>query len=169
MHPAARAGAKAEAMVAVERPFDIVVTTNSGYPLDQNLYQAVKGISAAAGIVRDGGTIVIAAECRDGLPDHGSYAELLAMRDTPAGLLEMIAASPVTIPDQWQVQIQARIQASARVLVHASGLTRAQLTAAHFEAIDDVSATVAALIRAQPGATVCVLPEGPQTIAYVRG
>ncbi len=169
MHPAARERAKAEAMVAVERPFDIVVTTNSGYPLDQNLYQAVKGISAAAGIVRDGGTIVCAAECRDGLPDHGSYAELLAMRDTPAGLLEMIAASPVTIPDQWQVQIQARIQARARVLVHASGLTRAQLAAAHFEAIDDVSATVASLLRAQPGATVCVLPEGPQTIAYVRG
>ena len=169
MHRAARERAKAEAMVAVAQPFDIVVTTNSGYPLDQNLYQAVKGISAAAGIVRDGGTIVCAAECRDGLPDHGSYAELLAMRDTPAGLLEMIAASPVTIPDQWQVQIQARIQARARVLVHASGLTRAQLAAAHFEAIDDVSATVAELVRAQPRASVCVLPEGPQTIAYVRG
>ena len=50
------------------RPFDIVVTTNSGYPLDQNLYQAVKGMSAAAEIVRPGGTIICAAECRDGLP-----------------------------------------------------------------------------------------------------
>ena len=70
-------------MVPVDGPFDIVVTTNSGYPLDQNLYQAVKGISAAAEIVRDGGTIICAAECRDGLPEHGSYAALLASRDRP--------------------------------------------------------------------------------------
>ena len=60
------------------RPFDIVITTNSGYPLDQNLYQAVKGMSAAAEIVRPGGTIICAAECRDGLPDHGSYGQAAA-------------------------------------------------------------------------------------------
>ena len=55
----------------VEAPFDVVVTTNSGYPLDQNLYQSVKGMSAAACIVKPGGTIICAAECRDGIPDHG--------------------------------------------------------------------------------------------------
>ena len=65
-------------------PFDIVITTNSGYPLDQNLYQAVKGMSAAAEIVRPGGTIICAAECRDGLPDHGSYGRLLQEGRSPA-------------------------------------------------------------------------------------
>ena len=55
----------------VAAPFDIVVTTNSGYPLDQNLYQAVKGMSAAACIVKPGGTIICAAECRDGFPTMG--------------------------------------------------------------------------------------------------
>ena len=54
-------------------PFDVVVTSNSGYPLDQNLYQAVKGMSAAAKVVKPGGLIVCAAECRDGFPGHGSY------------------------------------------------------------------------------------------------
>ena len=54
-------------------PFDVVITTNSGYPLDQNLYQAVKGLSAAARVVKPGGTIICAAECRDGIPDHGDY------------------------------------------------------------------------------------------------
>ena len=77
MHAAACAQARREAMQPVDRPFDIVVTTNSGYPLDQNLYQAVKGMSAAAEVVRPGGTIICAAECRDGLPDHGSYGALL--------------------------------------------------------------------------------------------
>ena len=77
MHAAACSEARREAMQAVPRPFDIVITTNSGYPLDQNLYQAVKGMSAAAEVVRPGGTIICAAECRDGLPDHGSYGRML--------------------------------------------------------------------------------------------
>lgn len=167
MHAAARAAARQEAMRPVPERFEIVVTTNSGYPLDQNLYQAIKGISAAAEIVRDGGVIVCAAECRDGIPDHGSYRQLLASRATPEELLEAIAASPMTIPDQWQVQVQARIQARARVLVHADGLSDAQLAEAHLEPAHDMSETLARLLHDQPGARVAVLPQGPQTIPYL--
>ena len=145
----------------------MVVTSNSGYPLDQNLYQAVKGIAAAAGIVRDGGTIVCAAECRDGLPDHGAYATLLAEGSSPAALLRMIEASASTVPDQWQVQVQARIQQRAEVLLHADGLSDEQLRAAHFAPAHDVSEAVARLVRNRPDARICVLPEGPQTIAYL--
>jgi nickel-dependent lactate racemase len=154
-------------MAAVDRRFEIVVTTNSGYPLDQNLYQAVKGMSAAAEIVADGGTIICVAECRDGLPDHGAYASFLAGSDSPAGLLRMIDEATVTIPDQWQVQIQARIQQRATVLVHADGLTDDQLRGAHLEPAHDVSETVARLLRTRPDARVCVLPDGPQTIPYL--
>ena len=75
MHEAACAVVRQTAMRAVPAPFDVVLTTNSGFPLDQNLYQAVKGMSAAAQVVQPGGTIVCAAECRDGFPDHGSYRE----------------------------------------------------------------------------------------------
>ncbi|MFV2062584.1 MAG: nickel-dependent lactate racemase [Chloroflexota bacterium] len=167
MHAAAREAAKGEAMRSVEGRFDIVVTSNSGYPLDQNLYQAIKGISAAAQIVRDGGTIICAAECRDGLPDHGNYAEILASADSPEALLEVIAASPVTLPDQWQVQVQARVQLRANVLVHADGLTDEQLRAAHLEPCADISATVARLVEERPDVRIAVLPQGPQTIAYV--
>ena len=167
MHAAACAAAREEAMVPVDGPFDIVITTNSGYPLDQNLYQSVKGMSAAATVVHDGGVIVCAAECRDGLPDHGSYADLLASASTPADLMAQILASPVTIPDQWQVQIQARVQAKARVLVKADGLSNRQLRAAHVEPIADVSETLRGLLAAQPAARVCVLPQGPQTIPYL--
>ncbi len=167
MHAAARAAARSEAMRAVDAPFDIVVTSNSGYPLDQNLYQTIKGVSAAAGIVREGGTIICAAECRDGIPDHGNYAEILASGDSPAALLESIAASPVTVPDQWQVQVQARVQQHARVLLYSGGLSDEQIRAAHLEPIDDISEVVAQLLREQPDARIAVLPQGPQTIAYV--
>ena len=93
MHEAGvRAPSRQTAMRAVPEPFDVVLTTNSGFPLDQNLYQAVKGMSAAAQVVRPGGTIVCAAECRDGFPDHGSYREELTAAASPAALLDAIAA-----------------------------------------------------------------------------
>src|SRR3954470_3396404 len=92
MHAAAAAAAKRMAMRPVPAPFDVVVTTNSGFPLDQNLYQAVKGMSAAYQVVRPGGTIVCAAECRDGFPDHGSYRQVLASAPSPRHLLDDIAA-----------------------------------------------------------------------------
>jgi len=167
MHAAACAEARREAMHPVERPFDIVVTTNSGYPLDQNLYQAEKGMSAAAEVVRPGGTIIAAAECRDGLPDHGLYGRLLHEGRSPADLLERIAASPVTIPDQWQVQIQARVQTKARVVLRTDGLTDDDVRAAHLEPIADVSDEVERVMAEDPEARICVLPQGPQTIAYV--
>ncbi|MFB4284660.1 nickel-dependent lactate racemase [Nonomuraea sp. MTCD27] len=170
MHAEATATARRVAMRRVEAPFDVVVTTNSGYPLDQNLYQSVKGMAAAFQVVRPGGVIVCAAECRDGFPDHGSYREVLASEPSPQALLDAIAARPVTVPDQWQVQIQARIQAGARVVVHTSYLSDADLAAAHLERTGDITATVAeALAAAGPGARVCVLPEGPQTIPYLAG
>ncbi len=167
MHATACAAARREAMRAVDAPFDIVITTNSGYPLDQNLYQAVKGMSAAAEIVKPGGTILCAAECRDGLPDHGSYGRLLHEGRSPADLLQRIAASPVTIPDQWQVQIQARVQAKADVLLRCDGLNDDAVRAAHLEPIPDVGEAVDRLLRDDPDAQICVLPQGPQTIAYV--
>ena len=154
-------------MRPVPGPFDIVITTNSGYPLDQNLYQAVKGMSAAAEVVKPGGTIVCAAECRDGLPDHGSYGQLLHAGRSAADLLERIAASPVTIPDQWQVQIQARVQMKADVLVRCDGLTDTEVRAAHLAPIADVGEAVERLLHDDPDARICVLPQGPQTIAYV--
>ena len=167
-HARACAHAKATVMRAVPAPFDVVLTTNSGYPLDQNLYQAVKGMSAAAKILTPGGTIICAAECRDGLPNHGSYGAVLRSQPDPAHLLSMITAPGYSAPDQWQVQIQAQIQLKARVLVKTSGLSHDEIRAAHFEPIDDVEQAVRdALKRSGPGATLCVLPQGPQTIPYL--
>jgi nickel-dependent lactate racemase len=168
MHATARSFVRATAMRPVRRLFDVVVTTNSGYPLDQNLYQAVKGMSAAAGVVRPDGLIICAAECADGFPDHGSFRQVLASAATPAGLLASIAARPRTIPDQWQVQVLARVLSRARVGVRTATMTDADLRSAHMFAVPDVEAAVRAeLAVIGPEARVCVLPEGPQTIPYL--
>ena len=169
VHEAACRSAKSAAMQQVDGPFDVVVTTNSGYPLDQNLYQAVKGMSAAAKIVKPGGTIICAAECSDGIPDHGQYKKLLTMRDSPAALLHMILAEGHNVHDQWQVQLQAQIQMRARVYLKSARLTPAQVMQAHLIPIDSIEDAVAdALQQSGPNAQLCVLPEGPQTIPYVR-
>lgn len=168
-HRQACAAAKRDAMRRVEAPFDVVLTTNSGYPLDQNLYQAVKGMSAAAAVVKPRGTIICAAECRDGLPAQGAYGRLLASQPSPERLLEMITSPGHLEPDQWQVQIQAQIQMKARVLVKTSGLDAHAVRSAHFEPVEDLSRTVReALGAAGPCATLCVLPQGPQTIPYLE-
>ena len=169
MHEAAREAAREIAMAPVDGLFDVVITTNSGFPLDQNLYQAVKGMSAAYTVVKPGGTIICAAECRDGFPDHGSYKEVLASADSPEALFADISAREQTVPDQWQVQIQAKIQSGARVVMHTSYLSDEDLALAHLTQTSDIAATVREICDGiGPGARVCVLPEGPLTVPYVE-
>jgi nickel-dependent lactate racemase len=167
MHRAARAAAKGIAMAPVSGRFEVVVTTGSGFPLDQNLYQSVKGMSAGLTVLAEKGTIICAAECRDGFPDHGSYREVLASAPSPQALLDGIAGRAETVPDQWQVQIQAGIQTRANVVMHTGGLSDADLATAHLTQTPDIGAAVAELLDiAGPDSRVCVLPEGPQTIPY---
>jgi len=168
MHRRAREHSRQISMQAVPDRADVVVTTNSGYPLDQNLYQAVKGMSAAATVVRPGGAIICAAECRDGFPDHGSFREVLASEPSPEALLRSIEQRAETIPDQWQVQVQAKLQAQARIHVRSEFLDPDDLRSAHLEPVEDIAALVEQeLAAAGPSAWVCVLPEGPQTIPYL--
>ena len=92
------------------QPADIVVTTNGGYPLDQNIYQSVKGMTAAEANCKEGGVIIMVSACNDG---HGgqSFYENLRDVESPRALLDRIAKVPrnETIPDQWEMQILARI------------------------------------------------------------
>ena len=82
----------------------------------------------------------------------------------------MIAACEVTVPDQWQVQIQARIQAPSRGVMRTPSLSDAELAEAHLARTQDIAATVAGEgSSVGPVARGCVLPEGPQTIPYVHG
>jgi nickel-dependent lactate racemase len=168
-HAAGCAFVKDTAMVPVPAPFDIVITTNSGYPLDLNLYQSVKGMSAAAQVVRKGGAIVIAADCWDGLPDHGLYGQLLREADDPQTLLDTICAPGFLKQDQWQAQIQAQIQLQAEVYLHTDNLTEEQIRSALLQPSPCIEDTVATLSKKYgPRAAICVLPEGPQTIPYVQ-
>ncbi len=167
-HEEGCARVKERAMAPVPGRFDVVVTTNSGFPLDQNLYQSVKGMSAAGQVVKDGGHIVIATACSDGLPDHGPYGSLLKSVSSMEDLLAKIRAPGFTEGDMWQVQVQALVANRATVHVYSEGLSHAQIRDALLQPCDDVEATVQDLLQASgPDATLCILPEGPLTIPYI--
>jgi nickel-dependent lactate racemase len=167
-HAAGCAFVKRSAMVAVPRPFDIVITTNSGYPLDLNLYQSVKGMRAADQVVRPGGAIIIAARCSDGIPEHGLYGKILRESGSPQELLARICAPGFLEQDQWQAHIQALIQQKADVYLRSDGLSDDQIRAALLYPCRRIEGTVdELLVKYGRDASICVMPEGPQTIPYI--
>ena len=155
------------AMQKVKAPFEIVVTTNSGFPLDLNLYQGVKGMSAAARIVQERGTIILACECREGVPAGSPLDQLLRSASSPEEILAMLATPGFVRPEQWQAQIQSLIQRKAGVLVYSS-LPDDVVRACHLTPCRDIGAAVAERLRQLgPQARVAVLPQGPLTIPYL--
>jgi len=166
-HRAGCAFVKRSAMQPVEQPFDIVVTTNSGYPLDLNLYQGVKGMSAGARVLKEGGTLILAAECREGVPGGSPLDELLRSAGSIEEILAKLSTPGFVRPEQWQAQIQALVQRKAEVLVH-SLLDEETVAACHLTPCADISAEVAQrLANIGPNARVAVLPQGPLTIPYL--
>jgi nickel-dependent lactate racemase len=163
-HAAGVAFVRETALQPIAREYDVVLSTNSGYPLDQNLYQSVKGMTAAARAVRPGGAIVMAAECSDGLPDHGVYASILHAAHSPDEVLARVEGAAVPIADGWQAQIQAQVQRRAEVYLYSAlqdeAVRRTLLRPCH-----DVAAQVHSLLAARGAdARLLVLPQGPQSV-----
>ncbi len=154
------------ALAGVERrPADIVITTNGGYPLDQNIYQAVKGMTAAESTCKQGGVIIIAAECSDG---HGGEAfyQTFKQAATVQEVMDDILARGRndTLPDQWESQILARILLKFEVIM---------VTAAPRRMVEDMHMKWAANMEEAlelaeeivgKEATITVIPDGVSVI-----
>jgi nickel-dependent lactate racemase len=159
---------KASVMVACEREYPIVVTTNGGYPLDQNLYQAVKGMSAAYQVVSEGGLIISASRCNDGFPNHGNFRKMLLEHSSPEEMLGTIHSPGFSTYDQWQVQLFALILQRARVALY-SEIAPDDVRSAHLEPISDITAAISEELKNVGQDTpVAVLPEGPMTVPYLE-
>ncbi len=155
--------------VKVSDRFSLVITSNGGYPLDQNLYQTVKGISAAARIVEPGGTILVASECLDGIPSHGRFANLMSQGSTPDEIIRNLNSLNDPTIDQWQVQILATILQKAKVGLFSS-LAPDDVRSCHLHPISNLQAEIDERIRSHGRMMkVAVLPDGPYTIPNVEG
>lgn len=147
-------------------PSDIVISTNGGYPLDQNIYQAVKGMTAAEATVREGGVIIMAARSDDG---HGGNVFFETFRDEPDldRMMTRFLATPAsdTIPDQWQSQIFARVLKRARV-IYISDAPDEMIRSLHMipaHSVAEALLTAEKLLK-NPDAGITVIPDGVSVI-----
>jgi len=151
----------------LDEPADAVITTSAGYPLDLTFYQAIKGITAAAHIVKPGGRILLIAACDEGA-GAPEFSRMLRENPSASEFLKSIADTPVTI-DQWQLEKLALVAAKADVLFYVPGLPREYHAVlwgrAHRTAADAIAAVTASLPR---DARIAVIPEGPYVLAKVE-
>ena len=145
---------------------EIVITSNGGYPLDQNLYQAVKGMTAAEAAVAPGGVIILAAACQDGHGGEGFY-RTLAEANSPEEVLEKLRKIPATetIPDQWESQILARILSKNPVIVVTDQCDHAIIHAMHMQAASTLEeALLLARRKTGSSAKIALIPDGVSVI-----
>lgn len=146
---------------------DIVITSNGGYPLDQNVYQSVKGMTAGEAVCRKNGVIIMTASCSDG---HGgeSFFRNLSEASSPAALLKQTAAVPrdKTVPDQWEYQILARILNDYSVIMVTTDCSHEMLNKMHLRTASTLPEALEAAFRIMGSdASVAVIPDGVSVIA----
>jgi lactate racemase len=153
--------------VGVLEPCEVVVTSCAGYPLDTTWYQAVKGLTGALPIVKQGGTIVLAASLSEGL---GSPEFQQVMTENPdlAIFKQRILGKDYFRMDQWQVEELCKVVAKCRVKVVTEGLSAETLRRCYVESAPSVEQAVAdSLAEYGPAARVAVIPKGPYVLPYV--
>ncbi len=148
----------------LDQPVDAVITTAAGYPLDLTFYQAIKGITAASHIVKEGGKILLLASCDEGVGGP-EFARMLAEGSPDQVFMKKIENAPVVV-DQWQLEKLALVTARAEVLYYVPGLPRefhSALWGTGYASADEALRALAATLK--PGARVAVIPEGPYVLA----
>jgi nickel-dependent lactate racemase len=148
----------------LDEPVDAVITTSAGYPLDLTFYQAIKGVTAAAHIVKPGGRILLVAACPEGA-GAPEFSRMLLENGSDTGFLKQLEGQPVTV-DQWQLEKLALVTAEHRLLCYLPGLPaeyHANLWGRAYPSLDQAIAALADGLS--PNASVAVIPEGPYVLA----
>ncbi len=153
----------------IDEPFDVVVTTSAGYPLDTTFYQSIKGMTAALAAVKPGGTIILAAGMRQGV--GGPEFTQLCRNTTDLGdFMHRIEHTNYFVTDQWQLEELVRAKRHADVWVYTDGLSQDALADLFVKPLSSVEAGIEeALRRHGPSATLAIIPEGPYVLPVVRG
>ncbi len=155
-------------LAEIAEPADAVITTAGGYPLDLTFYQAVKGVTVASHIVKEGGEILVVAACREGLGSP-EFSRLMRNAGASSSLLDELAKRPIEV-DQWQAEKLAIAARKAQLSFCAPGVAvedRALLWGPAFE--DPQQAVNALLGRLPAGGRVIAIPEGPYVFSQLEG
>jgi nickel-dependent lactate racemase len=148
----------------VARPVDIVVTSAAGYPLDTTFYQAVKGLTGCLAIVKQGGTIIMAASLSEGLGSP-EFQSLFHENASLEIFMERILGRDYFVLDQWQLEELAKVRKKARVKLVSDGLSHEVLRSCFVEPASSVESALAdSLAEYGPDAQVAVIPKGPYVL-----
>ncbi|MBE0597880.1 MAG: nickel-dependent lactate racemase [Desulfuromonadales bacterium] len=151
----------------LDAPLDFVVTTNSGAPLDCNLYQTAKGLSGVSSATREGGVILIASECWEGFGSE-EYREVFEHATSPAIFIEKLLRKEFFIPDQWCAQETYQVMLKNEVWIHTHGIDAETLRRFHFTPVPVIEDAVSQLLaRFGNEARWAVVPDGPLLILQV--
>jgi nickel-dependent lactate racemase len=155
------------AEIRLSKRFKTVLTSAAGYPLDATYYQTVKGMVGPLDILEEGGDLIIASECSEGL---GSEEFAAAQRRYIDGgmdaFLEGIAAKTHASIDEWQTQMQTRPQSRAQITLYSTGLSAGDRALTGVSLVDSVEAAVAKSIARHGDPEVAIIPEGPYVIPF---
>lgn len=153
----------------VERPVDIVVTCSAGYPLDTTFYQSVKGMTGALPIVKQGGTIIVAASMSEGIGSP-QFQQLFRENASLESFVQRILGKDYFVMDQWQLEELAKVRRKAKVKVVTGGLSAETINGLFVESAPSVEAAVVdSLVEYGPAAQIAVIPKGPYVLAEVGG
>ena len=151
----------------IEEPVDIVVTSSAGYPLDTTFYQSVKGLVGAASIVKEGGTIVMAARLTEGIGSE-EFQSLFDDNDSLDGFVDRIMGPDYFVMDQWQLEKLAHVCRKASVKIVSDGLSPDTINRLFVESAASVELAVEeCLERYGAEAKIAVIPKGPYVMADV--
>ena len=151
----------------VDEPVDIVVTSCAGYPLDTTFYQAVKGLTGALPIVKQGGTIIMAASLSEGIGSQ-EFQQLFDENPSLEVFVERIMGQDYFVMDQWQLEELAKVRRKARVKLVSDGLPLATIDRLFVESAESVEQAVEDCLQQYgPDATIAVIPKGPYVLAQV--
>ena len=141
---------------------DIAITSNGGYPLDQNIYQTVKSMTAAEATLKDDGVIIVCSESGDGTGGDAFHNAFLEERDVEKLYKKFLDTPKIeTIPDQWESQILCRILLKAKAVIYVSDYDSKTLEDFHFipvKTLDEAMKKADELMGKD--STVTVIPDG---------
>jgi Uncharacterized conserved protein len=149
-------------------PADIVITSNSGYPLDINLYQSVKGLDTAAAAAKDGAVLIISTECPEGI-SHSGFSEVYKNGKNEGELLSALRSQEIKVYDQWGAQVMLKLSQKYKIIIVTNNISKQALREMFLDHADNLQEAYekAKKIKGK-NASVNIIPEGPVIIPIIK-
>jgi nickel-dependent lactate racemase len=158
------------AEVPIDRKFSTLVTSAAGYPLDKTYYQTVKGMVAPLQILADGGHMIVASRCEEGLGSHEYRDSQSQLKKLGAeGFIDRIRRMPLADIDGWQTHMLLRPLSIGRVFLFSEGIQGSDRELTGVEMIESLERAIEQSVASSGDKTVAVIPEGPYVIPVYRG